>query len=154
MSIRGGSTVRIGWISKFSSRTSENPQDEVWGKHEPQVPWFSSDTISRRPYRYAEVSVREAILLEDDGPYAVNQDPVLQVPADGAGEDPALHLASEADEIFDRVAMRNVGDVLVNYRARIELLGDVVGRSPDGLHTPLMRPAVGVGSCEGRQERM
>ena len=71
---------------------------------------------------------------------------------DGAGEDAPLDLAAEADEVVDRVAVGDVGDVLVDYGAGVELLADVVGRSTYGLDAPLVRPPVGVGPGEGRQE--
>ncbi len=36
----------------------------------------------------------------------------------------------------------------------VQFLGHVVGGSADRLHAPLVRPPVGVGPCEGRQERV
>ena len=47
-------------------------------------------------------------LLEDHRAVAVHQYPVLQVPADGAGEYAPLYLATEAHQVLHGVA---VGDV-------------------------------------------
>ena len=88
-------------------------------------------------------------LLEDHRPTAVHEDAVLEVQLDGAGEDAALDLAAEADEVLDGVAVGDVGDVLVDYGPGIELLADVVGCGPYGLDAPLVRPPVGVGPREG-----
>src|SRR5918997_1286145 len=98
--------------------------------------------------------VRPQRLLEDDGSVAVHEDAVFEVQPDGACEDAPLDLAPEADEVLDRVAVGDVGDVLVDYGAGVQLLADVVGRGPDGLDAPLVRPPVGVGPGEGRQERV
>ena len=78
--------------------------------------------------------------LEDHGAVAVNQDAVLQVPADGASEDTPLDLPAEADQVLYGVAVGNVGDVLVDDRASIELLRYVVGGRPDRLHPPSRGP--------------
>lgn len=37
------------------------------------------------------------VLLEDDRTAVFDQDAVFEVPADGAGQDPPLHLAARAD---------------------------------------------------------
>jgi hypothetical protein len=83
--------------------------------------------------------------LEDDGAAAVDEDAVFEVPPDCAGENPPLDLAAEAHEVFDGVAVGDVGDVLVDDRTCVELLGHVVGGRAYGLHAPLVRPPVGVG---------
>src|SRR5918998_5081002 len=90
--------------------------------------------------------------LEVHGAVAVNQDAVLQVPADGASENTPLDLPAEADQVLYGVAVGNVGDILVDDRASIELLRYVVGGRPDRLHPPLVGPAVGVRAGEGRAE--
>src|SRR5215212_954331 len=91
-------------------------------------------------------------LLEDHGTVAVNQDAVLQVPADGAGKDTTLDLPAEADQVLYGVAVGNVGDILMDDRASVELLRYVGGGRPDRLHPPLVGPAVGVRAGEGREE--
>src|SRR5215213_5850744 len=74
------------------------------------------------------------------------------MPAGGAGKRPPLYLAAEADQVLDRVAVGDLGHVLVDYGSRVELFGDVVGARADGLHAPLVCPTVGVSTGEGRQE--
>ena len=67
---------------------------------------------------------------------------------DGAGEDAPLDLAAEADEadeVVHRVAVGNVGDVLMDDGPGVQLLVDVVGGGTYGLDAPLVRPAVRVG---------
>src|SRR3712207_5480324 len=91
-------------------------------------------------------------LLEDHGAVAVDQDAVLQVPADGAGEDAPLDLAAQAGQVLHGVAVGDVGNVLVDYRAGVELLRYVVDGRPDRLHPPLVGPAVGVRAGEGREK--
>jgi hypothetical protein len=62
------------------------------------------------------------------------------VQPDGAGQDAPFDLPAEADEVFDRVAMGDVRDVLVDDGPGVQLLAYVVGRRPDGLYASLVRP--------------
>src|SRR3954468_14578681 len=75
--------------------------------------------------------------LEDDRPPLVDQHPVLEVPADRAGQHAALDVATDLGELLDRVAVIDALDVLLDDRPRVELLGDVVRRGADDLHPAL-----------------
>jgi len=52
------------------------------------------------------------------------------------------------------VLMIDPDDVLLNDRAVVETLGDVMGGRPDEFHAALLGPFVGIGAEEGRQERV
>src|SRR5215207_2519852 len=93
-------------------------------------------------------------LLEDDSAVAVHEYSILQMPANRAGEDAPLDLASEADKVLHGVAVGYVRYVLVDDRPGVELLCYVVGSRADGLHAPLVGPAVRVRAGEGREERV
>ena len=54
----------------------------------------------------------------------------------------------------DRVAVPDALHVLLDDRALVELLGDVVGGRADQLDAALVRVAVGLGAGERRQERV
>jgi hypothetical protein len=88
---------------------------------------------------HADLSRGSSRLLKDDGPVPVYENAVFEVPPDGAGEDPPFDLAAEAHEVFDRVAMGDVGDVLMDDGPSVEFLGHVVGSSADRLYAPLVR---------------
>ena len=55
---------------------------------------------------------------------------------------------------IDALAMGHARDVLLDDRARVELLGDVVRSGADDLHAALVRLRVRVGAGEGGQERV
>jgi hypothetical protein len=76
------------------------------------------------------------------------------VPLDGAREHDALDVGAGARQVRDRRAVGRAHDVLLDDRAGVELLGDVVGGRADDLHAALVGPAVGVRAREGRQERV
>src|SRR4051812_32640497 len=85
---------------------------------------------------------------EHDGLVLVDQDAVLEMPAHRAGEHDALDVAPDVGERARVVAVGHALDVLLDDRAVIELLGDVVGGRADDLHPPLRGPPVGVGAGE------
>ena len=89
---------------------------------------------------------------EDDRAGAVEQDAVVEVGLDRAGEDEALDVAADPHQVVDLVAVADPGHVLVDDRAGVELLGDVVGGGADQLDAALVGAAVGVGADEGGQE--
>src|SRR5215210_6431117 len=76
-------------------------------------PTSQDDKGSTYPFLFG----REPALLEDHRAVAVHEDAVLEVPPHGAGEDAAFDLATEAHEVVHRVAVGDVGDVLVDYGA-------------------------------------
>ena len=59
---------------------------------------------------------------------------------------------AEAHQRGDVVAVGDAHDVLLDDRAFVELLGDVVRGRADELHAALVRLHVRVGAGEGRQE--
>src|SRR5690606_2955103 len=71
---------------------------------------------------------------EDHGPVAVQEDAVLAVPADGAGEGQALDVAAHGHQLLRAVAVVDAGDLLFDDRPLVEVGGDVVGGGADQLH--------------------
>jgi len=63
-----------------------------------------------------------------------------------------LEVAAFAHEVFHAVAMGDLGDVLVDDGALIEIGRGVVGGGPDELDAAAMGLVVGLGSREGREE--
>jgi len=58
--------------------------------------------------------------LEDYGLVAVEQDAVFDVPAHGAGQRDAFHIAALFDKVFQRIAVRDARYALLNNRSVIE----------------------------------
>ena len=69
--------------------------------------------------------------LENDGRVAVDDDAVLAVALNCAGQHGSFDIGAQAHQLGQVVSVRNRDDVLGDDRTRIELLGDVVGRSSD-----------------------
>ena len=69
-----------------------------------------------------------------------------------AGEDAALDVGAQAGERGHVVAVRHADHVLLDDRARVELLGDVVRGGADQLHAAVVRLVVGLGALETGQE--
>ena len=74
---------------------------------------------------------------------------MVEVPADGAGEDDAFEVAAAGDEVFDLVAVADAGDVLLNDGAVVEEVGDVVAGGADELDSAGVCGVVGAGADEG-----
>ena len=61
------------------------------------------------------------MLAEDDGPVAVQQDSVLDVPAHGAGQGDALDVAAHSSHLGDAVSVIDARDLLLDDRALVEI---------------------------------
>src|SRR6266850_2697248 len=92
--------------------------------------------------------------LEDDGFVAVEEDAVFNVPANRARQCHAFHVAALFDKVFERVAVRDARDALLNDRAVIENFGDVMRRGADELHAALVGLVMRLGADKRRQERV
>ncbi len=68
---------------------------------------------------------------EDDGAAAVQQDAMLGVPADGAGERDPLGVAADGGQILRAVRVVDPGDLLLDDRALVQVGRDVVGGRAD-----------------------
>src|SRR6202042_2828582 len=91
---------------------------------------------------------------EDDGVLAVAQDAVLAVPADGAGQHGALDVGPATLQVGHGVGVGGPHHVLLDDRALVQILGDVVGGGPDQLHPAFAGPGVGAGPDERGTERV
>ena len=93
--------------------------------------------------------------LEHDRLLPCDEHAVLEVPLDRAREHRCARCrgrAAPASSTSSRWV--DAHDVLLDDRARVELLGDVVGGRADDLHAALARAPVRVGAREGGQERV
>lgn len=79
---------------------------------------------------------------------------MFEVGANGPCQNDRLEVSSFPRELGHRVAVGHTCDLLVEDRSFVEFFGHVVRGGPDQLHTPVMSLAVGVGSDEGREERV
>ena len=69
-----------------------------------------------------------------------------------SGEDEPLDVAADPLQVLDLIAVADPGHVLIDDRAAVELLGDVVGGRTDQLDAALVGAAVGVRADEGGGE--
>ena len=91
-------------------------------------------------------------ISENDGLVAVQENPVLGVPAYRAAQDRSLDLASDRDHFVGRGRVADAADVLLDDRTFVEVGGDEVGGRADDLHAPRMGLVIGLGALETRQE--
>ena len=64
-------------------------------------------------------------LIEDHGLVPVKENPVLDVPAHGAGEDDFFQVPAFLQEIVERIAMRDAYYVLLNDGTVVQDFGDI-----------------------------
>ncbi len=76
------------------------------------------------------------------------------MPADGAGQRDAFHVAALFDKILERVAVRDARHALLDDRAVIENFGDVMRGGADEFYAALVGLVMWLGADERRQERM
>jgi hypothetical protein len=76
---------------------------------------------------------RFAGLVEYNSLVTVAENASFKVPANGAGENDALEVATSGDKIFNLIAMGDAGDVLLNDRAVVENVGYVMAGRADQL---------------------
>ena len=79
---------------------------------------------------------------------------MLSVPTHRPRQDHALHVAAELDQLVGREGVVDADHVLLDDRALVEILGDVVGGGADQLNAASVGLVVGLGTLEGRQERV
>src|ERR1700683_2131461 len=84
----------------------------------------------------------------------VNQHAVLDMPSYSPREHNLFEILTFADEIFDRVAMRDADHVLLNDRTIVEHLGHGVAGRADHFDSTIERLMVRTGTDECRQERV
>ena len=91
--------------------------------------------IERDPIPAAVAGQRSA---EDHGAIAMEQHPTLDVPAHRAGQCHAFDVTTHPGQLGDAVRVVDAGDLLLDDRSLVELLGHVVGGGADQLHAPLV----------------
>src|SRR5256885_11381426 len=91
---------------------------------------------------------REPASAEDHGLVAVEDDAVLAVPLDGAGQHLALGVAAAGREVLHGVGVVGAGHVLLDDRALVQVGRPIVGRVANQLHAAVMGLVVGLGALE------
>jgi drug/metabolite transporter (DMT)-like permease len=91
-------------------------------------------------------------LAEDDGLVAVEQDPVVGVPADGPGQGEALGVPADGHQLGRAVRVVDPGHLLLDDRPLVEVGGDVVRGGADQLHPARVRLVIGPRALEAREE--
>ena len=94
------------------------------------------------------------LLVEHNSLVAVAENPSVQVPAHGAGEDNALQIAATGDQVFHLVPVGDAGHLLLDDGAVVEQVSDVMACGADQLNAARMGRVLGPGSGEGGQKRM
>ncbi len=77
---------------------------------------------------------------------------MLEVGANGPGQNDRLQVASFSCEVGNGVSMAHPGDFLVENWTLIEILGDVVGGGTDDLDPSVMCLPIGIGPDERGEE--
>src|SRR5579872_5606371 len=85
---------------------------------------------------------------KDPGLIAIEQNAVLDVPADRSGKNHFLEVTAFADKVFHRIAMRHADDVLFDDGAVVQNFGYVVAGSADQFHAPFEGLVVRAGADE------
>src|SRR5882762_1015375 len=93
-------------------------------------------------------------LIENGCFFSVREDAKSEVQVHRAGQDDSFQIAAFADQIIDRITMTDPNDVLLNDRTVVQLLRDVVARSPNELDAPVVRLVVRTRSNKRRQKRV
>ena len=88
-------------------------------------------------------------LLEDDGLVVVEQDPIFNVPTNGAGEDHFFKIAAFFHQVFKGIAMRDARDALFDDRAVVEDFSDIVRGSADEFYAAFVGLVMGFCAYEG-----
>jgi O-acetylserine/cysteine efflux transporter len=96
--------------------------------------------------------LRPAPLAEDDGLVAVEQDPVVGVPADRAGQGEALGVPADGHQLRRAVRVIDPGDLLLDDRPLVQVGRDVVRGGADQLDAPRVRLVIGPRALEAGQE--
>ena len=84
----------------------------------------------------------------------MDQDPVLNMESNSAGEGEAFAVAAETDEVVGFVVVFHPGDLLLDDRPLIEVLGGVVAGRADQLHAAFEGTTVGIGSDKSGEKGM
>src|SRR5207253_6750868 len=74
------------------------------------------------------------MLVKDHGLVPVEQDAVLDVPADSAGEDHLFQVAAFLQQVVEGIAVGDAHDILLNDGTVIEDFGDVMAGGADELY--------------------
>src|SRR5258708_30284813 len=93
-------------------------------------------------------------LFEDYSLIPVQQNAVLDVPADRAGEHHFLEVAPFLHKLLQRIAVRDARHTLLDDRPVVQYFRHVVGRRSDQLYPTLKRLMMRLCPNERRQERM
>jgi len=98
-------------------------------------------------------ATRDSYLLsKNDSLFAVEKNAVLAMPANRARQGDALNIATDRGEFVRIQSVIDSLDFLLDDRPTVEVRADVVGSSPDELHTPLKRLAVWMGPLEAGEK--
>src|SRR6516225_9850755 len=91
--------------------------------------------------------------VENHGfPVPIEQDTVVNVPADCAGKHDFFEVAALLEEVFHRIAVRDADHVLLDDGAIVEYLGNVVAGRSDQFDPALEGLVVGLGAHKRRQK--
>jgi O-acetylserine/cysteine efflux transporter len=100
------------------------------------------------------VQAAPGALAEDDGLGAVEQYPVVGVPADSAAEGEALGVPADRGQLGRAVRVVDPGDLLLDDRPLVEVRGGVVRGGADELDPARVRLVVRPRALEAGQERV
>src|SRR5690606_34445358 len=100
------------------------------------------------------IGVRRTIycLTENDGLVIVHHHPVFQVIAQSAGKYHFFHIFTEANEVFDIIAMTYAHHVLFDDRTSVQFFGYIVASCTNEFDPANCSLVIWTGSNKGRQK--
>src|SRR5262249_2833403 len=124
------------------------------------VPLLRPAQVDRATVTAAEAGTRapaaralqDGALAEDDGLVAVEQDPVVGVPADRPGQGDALGVPADGHQLGRAVRVVDPGHLLLDDRSLVQVGGDVVRGGTDQLDPARGRRVIRPRALEAGQE--
>jgi hypothetical protein len=93
------------------------------------------------------------ISREYDGAFAVQKYALLDMPLQRAGEHRTFDIAPCGGAVFGAQGMGHTGNVLLNDRILVQLLGNVMGGGADEFDAAIMRLLIGLGPPDNSARR-
>ena len=100
------------------------------------------------------IALLTCVLVENDGFITVEQDAIFDVPADRPGEHNFLQVSTFLKQIIDGISMGDANHVLLDNRAVVKHLGDVVAGRTNQFHAAFERLVIRSGADKGGQKGM
>ena len=85
-----------------------------------------------------EKKANETESIKDNRLVPVDQDSILKMPANGSGQHELFQIPTFLHKVLGAMTMTDTRDVLFADRPLVEILGNVMSRSPDEFYSTLI----------------